>query len=658
MEKVLIFAGTKEGRILAEHMCQFVREVHVSVATEYGEEVLPQHKQLFIRKGRLSESQMEALLKEKDWEAVIDATHPYAVEVSVNIKKACEVVGRNYLRLLRKASSGEEIGCKTFYANTKEDAVAYLNSQKGNILLTTGSKELGDYIRLIHDKSRVFARILADAKTVEACRNMGLKGHQIICMQGPFDALLNEAMLRQINAKFLVTKDTGKEGGFLQKLEGAKKANATVVIIKRPTEEEGYSMQVLLQELGLPPLKQNKQTISIIGIGMGNLESMTIEAYQACLQADVIVGAKRMVEALESFHKPSFIMYQPNEILEFLKSNKDYKNIVVVFSGDIGFYSGAKKLLEFIDTEAYEVHFVCGISSVVYMASKLKMSWQDMKLISVHGRMQNLIDAVRTHEKVFSLIGKKESVCELARDLVVYGMETVIMHVGYQLSYPEESVFTGNPTDFTEYDKDGLSVVVLENPDAVQQVVTHGISDDVFVRGEAPMTKEEIRSISLSKLALTKYAVVYDIGAGTGSVGIECALQIPQGMVYAIEKKEKALELLKENKRKLQVANLEIVTGSAPMVLEDLPIPTHAFIGGSSGNMEEIIEVLLSKNPNIRIVVNAIAMETVAEVMEQVKKKNFTVADIVSVSVGKSKVLGNYHMMMGQNPVYIFTLQK
>lgn len=658
MEKVLIFAGTKEGRILAEHMCQFVREVHISVATEYGEEVLPKHLKLSIRKGRLSELQMETLLKEKDWNAVIDATHPYAVEVSANIKKACEVVGRKYLRLLRKSSSGEEIGCKTFYASTKEEAIEYLNGQKGNILLTTGSKELNDYVRMIHDKSRIFARILADAKTVEECRNMGLKGHQIICMQGPFDTLLNEAMLKQVNAKFLVTKDTGKEGGFLQKLEGAKRADATAVIIKRPTEEEGYSMQVLLQELGLPSLKENKQTISILGIGMGSLESMTIEAYQACLQADVIVGAKRMVEALECFQKPTFNMYQPNEILDFLNNNKEYKNVVVAFSGDIGFYSGAKKLLDLIDTEEYEVRFVCGISSVVYMSSKLKMSWQDMKLISVHGRMQNLIDAVRTHEKVFSLIGKKEGICELARELLTYGMETVTMHVGYQLSYPEESVFTGNPADFIDYDKDGLSVVVLENPDAVQQVVTHGISDDVFVRGEAPMTKEEIRSISLSKLALTKHAVVYDIGAGTGSVGIECALQIPQGTVYAIEKKEKALELLKENKRKLQVANLEIISGIAPMVLEDLPMPTHAFIGGSSGNMEEIIEVLLSKNPKIRIVINAIAMETVAEVMELIKKQEFVVRDIVSVSVGKSKILGNYHMMMGQNPVYIFTLQK
>lgn len=170
------------------------------------------------------------------------------------------------------------------------------------------------------------------------------------------------------------------------------------------------------------------------------------------------------------------------------------------------------------------------------------------------------------------------------------------------------------------------------------------------------MTKEEVRSIALSKLALTRQAVVYDIGAGTGSIGIECALAAPEGMVYAIEKKEEAQKLLLENQRRLRAFNLKPIAGSAPEALQKLPAPTHAFIGGSSGSMDAIITLLLEKNPKVRIVISAIALETVSEVMRILQKSRFAQQEVVQVSVARAKALGSYHMMMGQNPVYLFTL--
>lgn len=664
MEKVLIFAGTKEGRILAEHMCRFQNEVHISVATEYGEELLPQKQELIIHRGRLNEAQMEELLKAEEWKAVIDATHPYAIEVSENLKQACRKTDRSYLRLIREEK--EETARKdVLYVKSKEEAAAYLNRSEGNILLTTGSKELSEYVSLISDISRIYARILPDGETVNKCREMGLLGNQIICMQGPFSAELNEAMLKQLQAKFLVTKDTGETGGLPQKLEGAKRAGATTVIIQRPKEEQGYSMEQLLEYLGIPLMETEQktvtlqhQTVTLLGIGMGSLEGMTLEAYQACQKADVILGAERMVKALERFGKPEAPIYQPLEVVGFLQQHPEYQKVVVAFSGDVGFYSGAGKLLEVLKEKDYEAELICGISSVVYAASRLKMPWQDMKLVSIHGRVQNVIGALRTHEKVFSLVEGKEGVRKLARELLDYGMEFVCMHVGCQLGYSDENVVSGMPEDFLDYNKKGLSVVVLENAKAKRTVITHGLPDENFLRGEAPMTKEEIRSISISKLALTKEAVVYDIGAGTGSIGVECALQIPEGRVYAIEKKKEALKLLEENKKKLRTCNLEIIAGTAPEACNELPAPTHAFIGGSSGNMETIILQLLEKNPKVRIVINAIALETVAEVNKIMQKHKFEIEDVVQVSVGKARTLGQYHMMMGQNPVYIFTLQR
>lgn len=686
MREFLIFAGTIEGRTLAETLVMVGEKVHICVATEYGEEVLTTNPCLTIHRGRLSAKQMAELMRQVNSGYIIDATHPYAVEASDNIFKACQMSDKQYVRLLREEEDDAEDE-SVIYVDSLTEATDVLNQTEGNILLTTGSKELAKYVEQIADTSRIYARILPDGIMVDTCREMGLLGKQIICMQGPFSAELNAAMIKQLHIDYLVTKDTGVSGGLPEKLQAAKECGVKTVIIRRPKKETGYSIDELLDKLltdkelgqslgecadvktvqlsGLENAnstevkkKVSSQIVTLLGIGMGTLQDMTIEARLACAQADVIIGAPRMVEALREFGKPSMYSYKAEEIAEYIGNHPKQSQIVVAFSGDIGFYSGTKKLLEALQKMPVEVRLLCGISSVVYFASKLQSSWEDMKLISNHGRVQNLLAAVKSHKKVFSLAGYAESVRGICAELVENHMTHVKVSVGCQLSYPEERIVTGRPKELLDFACEGLCVVVIENPQATDYVVTHGLPDEAFERGNAPMTKEEVRSISISKLALTKDAVVYDVGAGTGSISLECAIQAMDGMVYAIEKKEDALELLAKNKKNLGVSNLKIVPGFAPEAMEPLPKPTHAFIGGSSGNMREIIDCLLEKNPKVRIVINCIALETVAEVMELLKEKTFAHQDIAAVSVAKSKVLGNYHMMMGQNPVYIITLQE
>ena len=203
---------------------------------------------------------------------------------------------------------------------------------------------------------------------------------------------------------------------------------------------------------------------------------------------------------------------------------------------------------------------------------------------------------------------------------------------------------------------DSLSVVLFTR-EGKETVVTHGIPDEAFIRGKVPMTKEEVRSISLSKLQLTRNSVIYDVGAGTGSVSVEMAMQAVEGQVYAIEKKPEAVELLYKNKEKFAADNLAIIEGLAPEACVDLPVPTHAFIGGSSGNMKEILELLLSKNPKIRVVINCIALESVGEAMNCLKELPLEQVDIAQVQVAKGKKAGSYHLMMGQNPVYVISCQ-
>ena len=196
--------------------------------------------------------------------------------------------------------------------------------------------------------------------------------------------------------------------------------------------------------------------------------------------------------------------------------------------------------------------------------------------------------------------------------------------------------------------------MMVENPQA-SHVLTPGIPDEAFTRGKVPMTKEEIRILSVAKLRLKENAVVYDVGAGTGSVAAEIARLCTDGTVYAIEKNPEGIRLIRENARNMGLSNLTAVEGTAPAAFEGLPAPGFAFIGGSSGNMQQIIESLREKNPDVRIVINTIALESIAEVTALLEKMEIRDADIVQVSAARSRTLGRYHMMTGLNPVYIIS---
>ena len=261
---------------------------------------------------------------------------------------------------------------------------------------------------------------------------------------------------------------------------------------------------------------------------------------------------------------------------------------------------------------------------------------------------------MKRYKKVFALIGQQDGVNQLCRNLCSYGFSDVMVYAGENLSYSNERILSGTAKSMAQESFEKLSVVLIENQDA-SMVVTHGIEDEAFLRDKVPMTKSEVRSISLSKLRLKEDSVIYDVGAGTGSVSVEMALQSYNGFVYAIEKKKEAVNLIGENRKKFAVPNLKVIEGLAPEALEDLPAPTHAFIGGSSGNLKQIMELILDKNPAARIVINAIALETVAEALHCLKELPVKETDIAAVSVGKSKEVGHYHMMMGQNPVYIIS---
>jgi precorrin-6Y C5,15-methyltransferase (decarboxylating) len=651
MSKILLFAGTVEGRTLAEYLIRFGITIHVCVATEYGEKLLPKGKGITITSKRLDTVDMKKLMMDKQVSFVIDATHPYAVKVSKNIKQACLETNIEYVRMQRASIQDQSAYC--IYMASIEEAVRYLNDTDGNVLLTTGSKDLSKFTEIRDYQNRLYARVLSTPKVVEECAKLGFEGRNLICMQGPFSEELNYAMIKQIDAKYLVTKESGSAGGFVEKLSAASLAGAKVIVIGRPCHEDGVTYEECLAILRKRFKIETVKKITLLGIGMGSPRNMTIDGTNACNNADVLIGAKRMADALEHFHKPFFISYMPDEICEFIKSHDEYENIVVALSGDTGFYSGATKLITAL--KDYELEVLPGISSVVYLCSKLKMTWQDVKFVSNHGRYENLIAAVNNNFKVFSLLGGQDCIHKLCQKLLDYGFKDVMIYLGEQLSYENEKITVGSPLQLIRQDFTEPCVALFKNKDAKFSVITHGLPDESFVRDKVPMTKEEIRSISISKLKLTKDAVIYDIGAGTGSVSIEMALQAVDGTVYAVEKNSKAIDLIEKNKRKFGADNLIIIEGVAPEAMEQLPVPTHVFIGGSSGNLKDIMKQLLYKNPNIHIVINAITLETISETLECLKNLETVELEVVQVSVSKSQKSGGYHMMMGQNPVYIIS---
>jgi precorrin-6Y C5,15-methyltransferase (decarboxylating) len=657
MCEILIFAGTTEGRKIAEYASRHEISAYVCVATEYGESLLPQNEHVTVSHKRLTEEEMGELMERLKPRFTIDATHPYAAVVTENIRKACENAGTPYVRLLRQSTEvdprAQNAQKEVVYVDSIEEAVNYLEHTQGGILATTGSKELKKFTKLTNYQERVYARVLSLPKVAADCGQLGFEGKHLICMQGPFSRELNEAMLRQLDCRYLVTKESGSTGGFLEKWEAAKACGCQMVIIGRPLKEEGLSLLECKRYLAGEFHLESRAEISLIGIGMGDENSMTVGGREACRNAELIIGARRMVEAAAQPGQDVCYEYDAGKIKEYLRIHPEYERAAVVLSGDVGFYSGCKRLLE--ELKEYETSVHCGISSLVYFMSRIQKPWENVKIASAHGREYNLIQGIRNYPRFFAILGTSDGAASLASRLLLYGMKDVTMYLGERLSYPEEKIQKGTPDKFLGYQGDPLGVVYVENPQADSLAVTHGIRDEAFIRGKVPMTKEEVRSISLSKLRLQRDSVCYDVGAGTGSVSIEMALAAYEGKVYAIEKKPEAVTLLEENKKAFQADNLTILQGLAPDALEDLEPPTHAFIGGSSGNLKEILQVLLKKNPKVRIVINCIALETIGEAVNCMQELAVTDMDIVSVSVSKSKTVGRYHMMMGENPITILS---
>ncbi len=266
MYRAMLFAGTTEGRELAEYLADCGVDTVVSVATDYGQTLIEPRQNLTVHAGRLDVGEMEQFLRAGRFDFVVDATHPYAAQVTQNIRAACQQVQLPCYRCLREASQTQEEGILRV-ADTHE-AVEKLNCIPGNILLTTGSKELAAYTEVEGFAQRVFPRVLPLAKVVESCLALGVPAGHLIAMQGPFSKELNLAMIRQWDIRCLVSKESGKVGGEDEKLAAAREAGILTLLIGRPPEAQDAMSLPQLQRMLCeqwkiaPPQGQPSQTQS------------------------------------------------------------------------------------------------------------------------------------------------------------------------------------------------------------------------------------------------------------------------------------------------------------------------------------------------------------------------------------------------------------
>lgn len=569
MCKIWIFGGTTEGRLLAEYCSREKIEAWVSVASEYGEELLQEelmesgnagnpdlnHNTCLAKKnlktvqassvikvlrGRMDRYQMEEFIRNQGIHLVIDATHPHARLVSEEIQEACGRTGVRLERCLR--AEGEQNKARDWVeVDSIQEAVSFLSSVSGVIFATTGSKELEALCQIPDYQKRVYARVLPTSNVLKKCEKLGITGSHLIAMQGPFSTEMNTLFLRQTKAEWLLTKDSGRAGGFQEKMEAARENGTRVVVIRRP-EEDGISLEEAMEvlkkadegnvgeregrggedierEIASAKRKKNiegvdgenqrksnavelKTHLILAGIGMGQPSQMTGEVLRSIRESDALIGAGRMLESAERALQNDLLIskegkaenrqesaaaveketkcykaYLPDDVIQIVSKHPEWKQAVILYSGDTGFFSGASRMAERLREAGYPFTVYPGTSCVSYLAARLGTHWEDAVIYSAHGRelsvdrvMKRLCDPEEPAKRVFILMGGKNGAGQFCERLTQAGYGNVQVTVGENLSYPEEQIRSGTAEEMKKLEFADLSLMLLEVTDEIKNV--------------------------------------------------------------------------------------------------------------------------------------------------------------------------------------------
>ena len=410
--------------------------------------------------------------------------------------------------------------------------------------------------------------------------------------------------------------------------------------------------------------------VTIIGAGPGNPDLLSRAALDAIDIADVVIGAHRALAGIDV--PPDVVrceLVKTADIVAALTDAASWQRAVVVMTGDVGLFSGARRLVEALSGNAQvDVRVIPGISSASYLAARLARPWQDWRFASAHGVACDIVAEAERAGELFLVTSGGEDPSRLSGELVQAGFGDARVTVAERLSYPNERITCATASEIAGQTFDDLNVMLIEfaggagspaGSSASRAAISRwpyassGIPDELFIRGDVPMTKQEVRAVALAKLRLTATDTVWDVGAGTGSVSIEAALVARAGSVWAVERNATGVRLIRENADAFGCGNVHAVPGVAPEALAKLPVPDAVFVGGSAGELPSIVEAALEKNSQVRLCVPCVTVETLTEACALLSGSRFKEFEACQVSAARAEAVGSHHLMKAQNPVFL-----
>lgn len=404
--------------------------------------------------------------------------------------------------------------------------------------------------------------------------------------------------------------------------------------------------------------------VYIIGLGVEGRESLSRKALELVESAGLLVSGERHHQEFPEFKGKRFsLKANLKEMLVTINSSLlslHSSPIVVLASGDPGLFGIADYLIRNLGRDAVEI--IPNVSAMQWAFAKAKVSWNDARIVSSHGRgMDKVLEAAREAEKIGIFTSDGEEPSEIAKLLIDNGLTEFTACICEDLGMETEKISEMPVSDVIGKSFAALNVMVLvrNNPPASplklrgDQRGVIGLPDSVFAHSKGLITKQEVRAVTLAKLGLRDDSVVWDIGAGSGSVGIEAARLCRKGKVFAIEKEPERVAHIRENLERFGVENLDVFEGKAPKGIESFADPDAVFIGGSGGNLSDVLDVVKERlRPSGRVVINAITLETLHEATSGLKERGFDV-DVVSLNIARSKDLIGMKMFEAENPVFV-----
>lgn len=400
------------------------------------------------------------------------------------------------------------------------------------------------------------------------------------------------------------------------------------------------------------------ETVHVIGAGVEGQEGFSQRALDLIEAADLLLGGARQLALFPDFSGETFeIGENSGQVVERIE--KATGKIVVLASGDPLFFGIGRDLLRNFPEERLE--FVPNATSIQYAFAKIRVPWDDAIFLSTHAGLANTIDQIVAHDKIALLTDATNTPQTVARELVERGRDGYRVYLCEDLGSTDERILQTDVKGLLDVDAAPLNLLILikeyeAGGDGALPGI--GIPDEDFAAVKKLMTREEIRAISLAKLRLRHDMILWDVGAGSGTVSIEADHLLPNGRVFAVERNAQSLDFLKQNLKTFRSRNVTLVAEEAPSCFEDLPDPDRVFIGGSGGHLWEILEAVDARLPSGgRVVLNAVTLDTLTSASEFFENSGYQL-EVVTVNIAKTKPLTDYKMFEAFSPVFVVTAVK